>query len=319
MVAGILARDLEAVKSGFVLVANQGIVIASSGKLTFRIIRQPRKMADKPVAKHVVILVHRHGSFDEPLYYLREIAELWRASGIDVTVLYGPRPGVKADLAILHVDLTVTPDDHLDFMRQFPAAINAAVADISKRAISANLVKSGDGYDGPVIVKTNRNAGGYMEAFLAARGLMPRSPTRSPTCPPDQYPILKSARDVTQAVWDHPDLVVEKFLPEFRDGCYCLRNWVFLGDKEIHAVMLSKHPIVKSTNMLRRQPLGEVPDALRQMRRRMKFDFGKFDYVMVDGRVVLYDANRTPGLIHVTREQYMPRIKVLAEGIHAFL
>jgi hypothetical protein len=265
--------------------------------------------------KHIAILVHRHGSFDFPLYYLHEMASLWREAGFTITILHGPQPRVKADLAILHVDLTIVPDDHLAFMRQFPITINASVADISKRAISSDLVRQEDNYDGPVIIKTNRNAGGHMEALLAARGLMPRSPT----CPPDQYPILNSAAEVTPAVWNHPDLVVERFLPERHGDLYCLRNWVFFGDKEIHALMLSKHPIVKSTNKIDRQPLAEVPEELRQLRRQLHFDFGKFDYALVDGRVVLYDANRTPGLINLTPDQYMPRIHLLAQGIHSFL
>ena len=43
-------------------------------------------------------------------------------------------------------------------------------------------------------------------------------------------------------------------------------------------------------------PLTEpVPEELRQTRRQLGFDYGKFDYGVVNGEVVLYDANRTPG------------------------
>ena len=58
---------------------------------------------------HVVILVHKHDTFDDFSYFLHEIAEIWREKGLCVNVLHGPRPRVDADQAILHVDLTVVP------------------------------------------------------------------------------------------------------------------------------------------------------------------------------------------------------------------
>jgi hypothetical protein len=114
-------------------------------------------------------------------------------------------------------------------------------------------------------------------------------------------------------------VIVEKFLAERRDGLYCLRTWVFLGDRETNSLSYSKEPVVKARNVLRRAVVPEVPDELRAMRKQMGFDFGKFDYAIVDGKVVLYDANRTPSLGNFPREQYLPRIKLLAEGIRAFL
>lgn len=49
-----------------------------------------------------------------------------------------------------------------------------------------------------------------------------------------------------KVVWHNPDLVVERFLPERHDGHYCLRVWMFLGDKETNTLCYSAHPIVKS-------------------------------------------------------------------------
>jgi len=37
-----------------------------------------------------------------------------------------------------------------------------------------------------------------------------------------------------------------------------------------------------------------VPEELHAMWARLGFDFGKFDYVVRDGQIVLLDANRTP-------------------------
>jgi hypothetical protein len=55
------------------------------------------------------------------------------------------------------------------------------------------------------------------------------------------------------------------------------------------------------------------------MRRDMAFDYGKFDYAIVNGRVILYDANRTPTMGSLSREKLLPTIRLLAEGIRAYL
>ncbi len=276
---------------------------------------------------HVVILLHRHSTFDNKRYVLRDIAEIWREQGLRVSVLHGPGPRMDADLAILHIDLTVVPDDYLAFIRQYPVVINGSVTDISKRLFSTNLVCRGDDYQGQVIVKTNRNCGGRREAKLAKKGPLPRRCTFSlrnklPWSRRSElldYPVFDSVKQVPSAVWHNPDLVVERFLPECRDGFYCLRTWVFLGNKETNSLSYSHQPIVKSNNVIRRETLAEVPDKLRQIRRELGFDFGKFDYAVVNNRVVLYDVNRTPTMGRFTKEHFLPSIRTLAEGIWAYL
>jgi hypothetical protein len=266
---------------------------------------------------HILILVHQHGSFDKPRYFMREIADVWRESGHRVSIAHGPaRRAVGADVAVLHVDLTVVPEDHLEFLREYPIVINRRVTDISKRAISRNILSASDDYEGPVIVKTNRNYGGIMEAQLAAQTKARGGPVFS--CEPKDYAVYRSAREVPATTWANPDFVVEKFLAEQRDGCYCLRTWVFMGDRETNSLSWSRQPIVKSDAVIRREPVAEVPKELREMRKSLGFDFGKFDYAIVDGRVVLYDANRTPAVGNFSREQFMPRIRLLAEGLRVF-
>ncbi len=258
----------------------------------------------------IVILVHRQDRFDRTAYFLSAIADLWCHQGLRVSVLQGPERQVPADLAILHVDLTIVPEDYLAFLRQYPRVVNGRVVDVSKRRISSNLVQPGDGYEGPVIVKTDLNYGGLQELRLTNRRLL--------TISPENYPIYESVRQVPPIVWQHRELVVERFLPERRGDLYCLRTWVFLGDRETNSLCYAKHPIVKAGNVIRREPLAEVPDELRQTRRELGFDFGKFDYALVEGRVILYDANRTPTLGNFPMEQVLPRLRLLAEGIGAF-
>ena len=279
--------------------------------------------------RHVLILVHRHDAFDKERYVLREVATVWREQGIRVTVARGPGEAVEADLVVLHVDLTVIPPEYAAVAARYPTVLNGAVGDISKRVVSAQLVRRGDGYDGPVIVKTDRNSGGSRERRLDARrgrvarrinGWRNRLPwTWRSHLDTGDYRVFDRAAQLPRAVWFNRSLVVERFLPERRDGHFCLRSWVFLGDRETNAISYATEPVIKSHNVVRREPVAEVPEELRAVRRKLKFDFGKFDYGIVDGRVVLYDANRTPMFGAMRREDYWPRVQLLAEGIAGFL
>jgi hypothetical protein len=205
--------------------------------------------------------------------------------------------------------------------------INRRVTDISKRRISRNLVRRPGDHPGPVIVKTDRNFGGEVESRLVDRGgtlrrygqaLRNRLPW-SWRATLDQYPIFASTAQVPHSVWLNRDLVVESFLPERRDEFYCVRTWLFLGNEERIALFWGRDPIVKSHSIIGRERLHDVPADLRQMRRDLGFDFGKFDYAIVDGRTVLYDANRTPGLGAVSREECLPWLRTMAGGIRNFL
>jgi hypothetical protein len=289
----------------------------------------------------IAVISHPVERFESRPTFLREIAKIWDKRGIDVYIVYAPHVRFEADLAILHIDLTVIPQAYVDLGALFPKCLNGAVPDISKRVISNSLVLRDDGYDGPVIVKSNLNNRGNNEAFILAKA---RSPNRefasagktSSTSvhvtqgqkvrkeafmPILEYQILDSAKQVSPAVWDNRDLVVERFLPERSQDLYCLRTWVFLGDKETNSICYCDQPVVKSDRIVRRQQLSpdEIPDDLRALRRQLKFDYGKFDYAIIDGRAVLYDANRTPSLGAFSREQFLPNLELLAAGIDYYL
>lgn len=283
----------------------------------------------------IAILVHRHDAFPRQNYWLRAISESWRDSGSELEIVYGPRARADADLAILHVDMTTVPDVYLAHASRYPRVINGRVHDISKRLISAHLLQRGDPHDGPVIIKMNRNAGGGPERILAKRGLLRTGSVTAFAVEAygmarhwqrhgsrrafRNYPILASAGEVPESVWNDPEFVVERFLPERRGEYYCVRTWLFFGDRDRHAIFFSRTPIVKSTNVEDVERLSEVPQELQQLRENLKFEFGKFDYAMVDGRVVLYDANRTPMIGAFPPERYRPIAQSLAGGIKSFL
>lgn len=281
--------------------------------------------------RKVVILTHEAHPLESRRYFVRLLAEQWRARGIEVKELRGPDRFEDADVAVQHVNLTVVPDDYVSLARRYPVVVNDVVVDISKSVISGNLVGPGDGYAGPVIVKTDANFGGRPEEALHDAGgwatrmrgkLLGRLPWRSgrltaTTRTLKRYPIFPSLAAVPEAVFANPHLVVEKFLPEFRDGCYWLRNYLFLGDRHVGGMSASREPIVKSSNAIARETIP-VPDELRAMRARLGFDYGKFDYVVHDGRIVLLDANRTPTYRGAVPSERVASIaRTLAEGILA--
>jgi hypothetical protein len=290
----------------------------------------------------VAIVLHRQDRIDLRGYWLGAIAACWRAAGTRVDVVKDPATRIEADVAILHTDLTVVPVEYVDCAHSAAVTVNGGVRDISKRAVSAYLVGRDDRYDGPVIVKTNRNDRGKREVHAARKGLTsfprPREFALNGRALVDEtcrglrrwrrygslnalldYPIFDSMASVPEPVWEDEDFVVERFLPERRGGRYCVRTWLFFGDRERHALFLSDHPIVKSRRIDGYERLGDVPEELRKIRSELKFDFGKFDYTMVDDRPVLFDANRTPSIGDAPGDRYLPIAQSLAEGIGAFL
>jgi hypothetical protein len=261
--------------------------------------------------------------------FIGELARIWRANGIEVVEQRGLARNPDADLAILHINLTTIPKPYRDFLARYGRNLNGQVSDISKRRISRQLVHFGDCCDGPVIVKTNNNYFGLAEESLASRSfatkrlaaaLRRRLPWAfTASLGKTGYRIFPSHRDVPWAVWCNPDLVVERFLPERSGEFYCVRTWLFFGDRESNSICYSEEPIVKGDNVVRRVPVPDIPQDLRRMRQELGFDFGKFDYAVVDGRTVLYDTNWTPTLGPFSRTEYEPRLRDFAGGIWAYL
>ena len=218
------------------------------------------------------------------------------ARGHHVDVVCGLERLPPADTAILHVDLSVVPDDYARAARRYPRVMNGQALDIRKRAVSRNLVARGDGWRGPVIVKTDLNYRGLPEQELHKRALKANGKAAKPPKPID-YKIYESPERVPHSVWSRPELVVERFLPERDDSGFAVRTWLFLGDRERCRRFTSDKPLVKGANIkfVGSEP-SEVPDFVRAERDRLKIDYGKFDFVLHNGEPVLFDANKTPGV-----------------------
>ena len=284
------------------------------------------------MAASVAILTHQQQGLPPKSHLGYILRESWAPQGRRVVVHQGLKPPPAADLGFLHIDLTRTPEDYIALGGSYGRCINLAAADNSKRRVSRNLLGPDDAYDGPVLVKTDRNHGGVPEQRLAralggrweqlrehARRLLP--PAWSGRLPQGQYLLLERRSQVPDWVWRTRGLVVERFFAERRGDLFAMHMWYFLGDRDAVGTTLATSPLVKGENAVQRLPAHEdVPPALRERRRELGFDYGKFDYILVDGEPQLLDANRTP---HASRDGLSERgleiCRRLAPGIDWFL
>lgn len=281
----------------------------------------------------IVVLAHQAFGLERGTTLSIIAREYWEPAGHRLLVHRGLGPPPPADLAILHVPLTHLPDRYAELPKHYPRALNGAVTDVSKRRIATDLVKEDDAYDGAVMVKTDLNHGGTAEYCLrrAERGLPGRLLTaverRLPPrwfgrLPGNRYVVFASKRAVPRWVWRSRGLVVQPFHTERRGDLYALHQWYFLGRRDCVSTFLSRDPMVKLANVVERLPLHqEVPDAIRRRRAELKFDYGKFDYVISNGVPVLLDANNTPneGLAERKNPRVLAICEALAGGIADFL
>jgi hypothetical protein len=279
----------------------------------------------------VAILTHQQQGLSPKSHLGYILRDSWTPQARRVTLHQGLKAPPAADLAFLHIDLTRTPEPYRQLGQVYPRCVNLAVTDIGKRRISRNLLGPEDDYDGPVLVKTELNHAGVPERRLAranagrwrrlAEQIRHRLPPAWTGClREDRYLLIDRRSAVPDWVWRAPGLVVERFFVERRGELYAMHMWYFLGDRDQVATSLATAPLVKGENTVQRlPPHQDVPDSLRQRRRELGFDYGKFDFVMVDGEAVLLDANRTP---HASRDGLSERgqaiCRHLAPGIDWF-
>ena len=248
---------------------------------------------------------------------------IWRNQGHAVSV--GPAIPPETDVALVHINTTTLDEAAIPAAPNGVPVLNRNALDISKRRISRNLVDVDSAYDGAVIIKTDENCFGgprwppsltHQLTTQVRRVVGQRTWRHLRLLPRRNYPVLPNKREVPAWVWRRKDLVVEKFTPE-RDGeFFVLRQWLFLGAREYGTRLYSREPVIKTRNMARYEYVNDVPDAIRAERTRLGMDFGKFDYVVVDGQPILLDANKTPtvGL----RAKPSEHVMNLAAGLEDF-
>ena len=227
------------------------------------------------------------------------LARLWEQDGHRVTRVYGTRRFIPGDVVIVHVDLSVVPDAYMEFAMRYPVAINGQLRDVRKSVISRQLVGPRDGYDGPVIVKTDRNYGGIPEKVRQHPGLFDkalRAIDRKLRGIRGMYRVYEHPRLVPSELFRDPDYVVERFLPELDQvGNYCLRTHIFLCKRSTSLLLRAREPVVSAANACSVEMVEEHPD-IAQLQQQLHIEYGKLDYVVHDGRLTLLDVNKTVGV-----------------------
>ncbi|MBI4751709.1 MAG: hypothetical protein HY774_24770 [Acidobacteria bacterium] len=285
--------------------------------------------------KRIVILFHEFQYDRSSQYMIDELAELWREEGMEVIEIYGVDRVVPADVVILHIDLSVVPPEYLDFARQYPVALNTGLTDIRKTTVSRNLVKSGDLYVGPVIVKSNLNYAGAPERKLKEAQLrqssfwlkrlqhriFPFLKKSSVFQSNLEYQIFDRIEDVPRSLFNNPDVVVEKFFTCRQEELYCIHNLYVLGNLRTGTRLLGHHPIVNGRTYQRIDYVDPDSEVLEQFA-DVHLDYGKIDYVFHEGKVVIIDINKTVGdsrKVFQRTPELARFYKTLAAGIHFYL
>ena len=285
--------------------------------------------------RRIAILMHQSDSENTVRRYLINLfKKYWQQDGHEVFYLFGTDRFAPADLIFVHVDLSEVPKSYLEFARQYPVAVNGKIRNIKKSTFSQNLLHAKDQWDGPVIVKTEKNAAGVPERWrgnylkkiqnkLLSAFNIDHSDLKlfSPRIKsPYDYPVYNHISEVPRHYFYHPGLIVQKFTPEREDGYYCLRYMSFLGDRITCSRLKSRNPIVTgaSTDVVEHSvnPHSEI----LAMREKLNFDYGKFDYVVVNGNPLLLDTNKTVGCSPnlLDNDEMKERRKFRAQGLYSF-
>lgn len=272
---------------------------------------------------HLVVITHEYDGFllrrpetgeEFSHYILYGVLKELEPMGHSWEVVRGLGPA-SGDAAILHVDCTFVDPEYQALAEAYPCAINFNAADISKRTVSGALLSRDSDWRGQVVIKSNLNMMGEVEArhnrSAKARDKPPPHPAAKAM---SGYALIESAAAAPDHVWGDPDLVVERFVPETDAYGYGTRYWIFMGARERCTRNVSADWIVKGAGVLKREPV-DVPDAIRAERARLGFDYGKFDFVIHEGEPILLDAARTPAAPWALREAIRAGARDLAEGL----
>jgi hypothetical protein len=145
-------------------------------------------------------------------------------------------------------------------------------------------------------------------------------PFQQPSITSKQHYRIFPKRRMLPAGWlDREDIIIERFRPERYGDLFLLREWYFFGDQEHYSCEISKDPIFTAGTKC---PELEAPppDAIRQMRREFRIDYGKMDYAIdCEGAPVLFDVNKTIGVLYPSSERARRAARILARGLSSLV
>jgi hypothetical protein len=257
-------------------------------------------------------------------YSIGHLADHWRDDGLDVIDVFGTGRFVPADIALVHVDVSVVPERYLRFAQQYPVVLNGALRDIRKGVYSELQLTKDSAYRGRVIVKTQRNHGGKPEKKLAPFDWLRNEATplhrrrhRRKVREPLPYKIYADLHEVPRRYFRDRRWIVERFLPDYDDGMFYAYNLNVLGSAYTCVRRGNTDPLVcgAETSSEEAEPHPRAVDMVE----RLGIDYGKVDYVVHDGRAYILDVNKTTGaLLHPDGAAYAAR-RARALGIYDYL
>ena len=133
---------------------------------------------------------------------------------------------------------------------------------------------------------------------------------------PFAYPIFKNIENVPYGIWENDNLIVEPFISNREGGLFFVRYYTFFGDKEISGRIGSPNQIVKSTDYVSDEEIP-IPDEVRQWRKDLRIDFGRFDYMESGGAYFLIDVNKTEGGAD-SNSEFPADVDLLASGLEFY-
>ncbi len=254
----------------------------------------------------LLVVCHPNDRFMTGSYVLHAMLLAMKGKGVGMKVQrhWDERP--PADLVIPHIDLTLWPKSLTDFLGHYPNVVNRRLTDISKRHISRHLVRPGDSWRGPVIVKTDMNYGGIVDRRHTRREANDTSVAPTPVVPamatPEtrpfhlgKYSLFATIAAVPKIVWDDPSLIVERYHAERKGDLYGVRNLFLVGETYAVRQDWGPNPMVKGDSTVERYWLDDPPPPeVLDVVRAQGVEFGKIDYTVVDGQAFVFDIARTP-------------------------
>lgn len=281
--------------------------------------------------RRVALIIGEHDPWETRPYIIKWMLPLWRDMGLEIAINRGPRRVIEADAAILHVDRTIVPRAYLDLARSYPRCVNGACGSISKRLIASGRIRPGDGYAGPVIVKTARNTFGRpdQETARAATGTLARWWSRrvdslakhAPwwvTGRLDRYPVFAGPSAVPWTTWHDPRFVIQRFVTDRIGDEFVVRRWCAFGSRTLSYTSHGRQPYIDGDNVTRRE-FNEAPPPPEVLAARAAFgaDYCKIDYATDQHGTVIFDVNRTTG--YAPEEFGREFARRLAPGLLDFL
>ena len=170
-------------------------------------------------------------------------------------------------------------------------------------------------WDGPVIVKTELNARGAPEFYHNEVAALRGKPAPHPRVTAlRDYETVRSGRRCARADLAGSAAGRGEVHARARPARLCLAHlgasWA--GARPVRA---ASAPIRSSKDRpSSRASLSTCRTSFAACERRLGFDYGKFDFVLHDGRTVLFDANFTPTVPENLTEELTLSAKELALG-----